>query len=253
MDDELARYRSLCERIRACWTGKGMMFSCPPATEEQLQVTEEQLGYPLPPLLRMLYKDVANGGNGLIWEEDQFPLIGAHGGYPSPPRGRSPDGRWLPGPTIEQLVSHSGWRLHPCIEDALRRHPGRSVVCSQPPEGFVSIGDAGSFGYELDLVSGCVYASWFGGDLPLEDNQVEPLLELNFYRSSLEELIGEFLAQVGCGVGSATGANRPPMEYGDLTQGMLDPACEANAATVWRGLYRGVEQIIHPDEPDEAW
>lgn len=35
-----------------------------PATEEQLQATEHILGFPFPPLLRALYKQVANGGIG---------------------------------------------------------------------------------------------------------------------------------------------------------------------------------------------
>lgn len=37
---------------------------CPPATEEQLRATENLLGFPLPPSLRVLYEQVANGGFG---------------------------------------------------------------------------------------------------------------------------------------------------------------------------------------------
>lgn len=37
---------------------------CPPATETQLQATEDLLGFPLPPSLRALYEHVANGGFG---------------------------------------------------------------------------------------------------------------------------------------------------------------------------------------------
>jgi hypothetical protein len=40
----------------------GFVFA--PATEEQLQATEIELGCPLPPLLRALYAQVANGGFG---------------------------------------------------------------------------------------------------------------------------------------------------------------------------------------------
>ncbi|HEY3993042.1 MAG TPA: hypothetical protein VGM01_09215, partial [Ktedonobacteraceae bacterium] len=36
-------------------------FEYPPATEEQVAIAEEDLGYPLPPLLRALYTTVANG------------------------------------------------------------------------------------------------------------------------------------------------------------------------------------------------
>jgi len=47
----------------------------PPATEEQLQATEEILEFSLPPLLRALYKQVANGGFG-----PGYGLLGALGG-----------------------------------------------------------------------------------------------------------------------------------------------------------------------------
>jgi len=51
-------------------------FSCAPATEEQLRVTEQALGYPLPPLLKNLYMQIANGGFG-----PGYGLRGALGGY----------------------------------------------------------------------------------------------------------------------------------------------------------------------------
>jgi hypothetical protein len=37
-----------------------------PTTEEQLRATEETLGFPLPPLLRALYAEIANGGVGPV-------------------------------------------------------------------------------------------------------------------------------------------------------------------------------------------
>jgi len=51
-------------------------FEFPPATEEQLQATEEALGIPLPPMLRALYAQVANGGFG-----PAYGITGARGGY----------------------------------------------------------------------------------------------------------------------------------------------------------------------------
>ncbi len=48
----------------------------PPATEAQLQATEEALGFPLPSLLRALYKEVANGGVG-----PGEGIMGAIGGF----------------------------------------------------------------------------------------------------------------------------------------------------------------------------
>src|SRR5579884_1291927 len=51
-------------------------FVYPPASEEQLRITEEHLGFALPPLLRALYANVANGGFGPVGG-----LHGAYGGY----------------------------------------------------------------------------------------------------------------------------------------------------------------------------
>ncbi len=39
-------------------------FAFPPATEAQLAATEGALGFPLPPLLRTVYAQIANGGFG---------------------------------------------------------------------------------------------------------------------------------------------------------------------------------------------
>src|SRR5579872_2241385 len=54
------------------------IFEYAPATEEQLHITEEILGFPLPPLLRTVYSQVANGGFG-----PGYGLLGAAGGYDS--------------------------------------------------------------------------------------------------------------------------------------------------------------------------
>lgn len=51
-------------------------FVFPPATEEQVQATETRLGFALPPLLRCLYLQVANGGFG-----PGLGLPGVKGGY----------------------------------------------------------------------------------------------------------------------------------------------------------------------------
>ena len=50
--------------------------SFPPATEEQIRDTEQQLGFPLPPLLRLLYTEVANGGFG-----PPYGIVGTPGGF----------------------------------------------------------------------------------------------------------------------------------------------------------------------------
>ena len=53
------------------------VLAFPSATEEQLQETEEWLGFPLPPLLRLLYTRVANGGFG-----PGYGITGVIGGCP---------------------------------------------------------------------------------------------------------------------------------------------------------------------------
>ena len=49
-----------------------------PATEQQIKETEQQLGFPLPHLLRLLYTQIANGGFG-----PGYGIIGAVNGFPS--------------------------------------------------------------------------------------------------------------------------------------------------------------------------
>src|SRR5260221_14743324 len=48
----------------------------PPASEAQMRKTEQQLGFALPPLLRLLYTHVANGGFG-----PGYGLFGVIGGF----------------------------------------------------------------------------------------------------------------------------------------------------------------------------
>lgn len=57
--------------------GQEAAFAFLPATEQQIRETEQQLGFSLPPMLRLLYTQVANGGFG-----PGFGIIGAANGYP---------------------------------------------------------------------------------------------------------------------------------------------------------------------------
>lgn len=61
--DEAERYLELCERLRKRMLEKGWAVEYPPATEAQVRATEDALGFPLPPLLRLMYQEVANGGH----------------------------------------------------------------------------------------------------------------------------------------------------------------------------------------------
>ena len=77
-----SRYVSLIDRIKAQHTWdlqqgwKTAESNYPPATEEQLRASEQALGFPLPPLLRTLYAQVANGGFG-----PDHGIKGALGGF----------------------------------------------------------------------------------------------------------------------------------------------------------------------------
>lgn len=89
----VARIRTKCEHDR--WFGPHarspetlivkesdplrIAFAYPPATTEQLIATEQALGFPLLPLLRTLYRVLANGGYG-----PGYGLRGAMGGYGTP-------------------------------------------------------------------------------------------------------------------------------------------------------------------------
>ncbi len=61
-------------------------FTFPPATADQLAATEQALGLPLPPVLRVLYRELANGGFG-----PGYGLRGVLGGYGTPADARDDD------------------------------------------------------------------------------------------------------------------------------------------------------------------
>ena len=261
MDDE-AHCRALCERLRAYWLGHGQTFTYSPATEEQVRSTEAQLGFALPLLLRLLYREVANGGNGLVWYDEQFPLIGVQGGCPFPPLGWPDAGPWRVGATIGELVSRSGWQLHPCVAAALHRHPHCYVLCDQPPDRFVTLSFESPGVAVLDPVSGHIYQLTYEGDLLLDNNQTQPVMSLQSYKWSLETWLEEWFAFLGCGSGitasAGGGVSRdtlpnapapPPVRRSELTPDLLDPACAADPALVWHGLYRGVATLLDPEPP----
>jgi SMI1 / KNR4 family (SUKH-1) len=57
--------------------GQEPTFAFPPIPENQLIETEQKLGFSLPPLLRLLYTHIANGGFG-----PGYGIIGVIGGFP---------------------------------------------------------------------------------------------------------------------------------------------------------------------------
>jgi len=254
------RYRALCERIRACWLAAGYTFDHPPASEEQVQATESALGYRLPSLLRLLYRTVANGGNGLLWYSEDFPVIGVTGGY------TTRDGK-----TIGDLGVRSAWRLHPCIADALRR-TGRYVYSAELPDRWLPVTYIGMGYAALDTIGGVVYEVSTTEELTLDDNLPLVLHRISHAHDSLEAWMREWAefscghARVRCGFevdatleaytvpppGPDNQPTEPRADYAweELQPESVDPRCREQGTDVWRGLYRGLDAFFFPEEPE---
>jgi SMI1/KNR4 family protein SUKH-1 len=257
--ETVRRYRALCARIRTCWLAPGYTFDRPPASEEQVRATESALGYRLPSLLRLLYRTVANGGNGLLWYSEDFPVIGVAGGYTTPE-----------GQTIGDLGVRSTWRLHSCIADALRRNPGRYVYGAELPNGWLPFTYIGTGHAALDTIGGAVYEVSTTEELTLADNQPVVLHRISHAHDSLEEWMREWAefscehARVRCGyeVDAALEAYIPPgpdtqptepragYAWEELRPEAVDPHCREQGTDVWCGLYRGLDALFFPDEPE---
>jgi hypothetical protein len=112
--DSTHRYDSLFARIRT----HGRQSPFPPATEDQIRETEQQLGFPLPPLLRLLYTEIANGGFG-----PGLGIVGTPGGFlMTNPRFDDPDHDIVQ--SYQQEVSEAQALIHledygtiPCISE----------------------------------------------------------------------------------------------------------------------------------------
>jgi hypothetical protein len=139
-DDENSNWVEECydpasdpgSRLCACLAARApqqLGFEYSPATEDQLLATEGALGFPLPPLLRALYAQVANGGFGF-----GYGLRGAMGDF---------DGRGS-GTIVEQYLSRSSseeilpWadeKVHLIDYDDRRvqRQGGKDLSAPNPP------------------------------------------------------------------------------------------------------------------------
>jgi hypothetical protein len=200
----------------------------PPATDEQLHATEEKLGFPLPPDLRRLYAEVANGGLNLGPVHVFHGAIGGCGvnplysGY---------------GPTIEKLASMSGWRLHPRIEDALLRHPGRYVIADSLPDGFIYNGEDSEFSLEIDAATGHIYYSEGWGYLPDRQTEVHgglfDLITIQANAPSLRAWFARWLDEV-----PYRGMLAYQDDWGELLPEMVETDDLPDPEVVWRGLYR---------------
>ena len=111
-------------------------FLFPPASEELLQASEMQLGFPLPPLLRALYATVANGGFG--------PGTGIRGvldGYGKRGTGWYPDDDGT-------VVARYKWEsrdgtLEPAENEAQSEPINMSISDEMWPKGLLPIDDLG--------------------------------------------------------------------------------------------------------------
>jgi hypothetical protein len=107
----------LQKRIRSTPTVDWVMVSppiCPrpPVTARVLAEAEAQLGFPLPPLVRALYTQVADGGYGpghgvIDLIGDEYSLVGSRI-LMNLQNANSPGGRWWP----ERLVQFVSWGCH---------------------------------------------------------------------------------------------------------------------------------------------
>ena len=224
--DVWARLRDYCQY--------GQFKRYPPATEEQLRATEEQLGFQLPPELRRLYSEIANGGVNLGIAHVFF---GAIGGCPVNPGWRMD--------TIEQLASESSWRLHPRIEESLLRNPGHYVVAESSPEGFLWIAEDSEISIEISRHTGYIYNTEYWGEIPArvpEDFALESLICIELVAPSLADWFKQWLDR--------SWVTRP--HGSELLPEMVETNDLPDPNIVWRGLYRfGPDWGPSPDDAED--
>jgi hypothetical protein len=231
------RQRDLCRRILDHCREHGIDLIYPPATDEQLQLTEDTLGFPLPSFLRMFYTEVANGGPKL---GTYYGLFGCVGGYAADGYAFDDSGYAEVPRTIGRLVSRSGWRPHPCVLEALTRHPGHMVQCEEVPDGFMTISDVGcGITVELDTKTEHLYHAGCGEEMPAED-PTQPssfLITLEYVAASLEEWLEHWLDDTLYAA-----------SVGYLTPEMVSAICESDSQLVWRGVH--LPQPHYEDLPE---
>ena len=189
----------------------------------------------------MLYTEVANGGR-LV--SRYYLFFGVGNRWPdtvSDDYGRK----------IERL-SRSGWRLHPCMAQALERFPGHTVYADARPEGFLSLGDQlGITSLECDLLSGRIYLTRPELEIPSEDpgEELGWLTEIECVASSLENYLN---AQLD---GTFYGRLQAGRDLSDEDfESFIESSCSDDARAVWRGLYRFSPDYFRPKEPDfDEW
>jgi hypothetical protein len=218
-------YRALLAQLRARDRSKSQIGLYPPATEEQLRLTEERLGFSLPPALRLLYQEVGNGGDVF---GNGCPLNGVVGGFPGAKT-------WSDARTIDLTVSRSGWRLNELVAAALRRYTGSYVQCEGEPDHFITVWDMYSISLDLDGWTGLLYLRGCGDDVhsylvgqgltPPPGSDHWYMQTISFYASSVEEWI-ERMLNGGLWPGSSRG------QWGELTPEMVNDDVTPEVASI---------------------
>lgn len=211
--DVWSRLRAIREgdAFRPSWDKSGAFRWFSPATEDEVQAAEERLGYTLPGDLRHLYSKIANGGVRL-GPVDYFP-------------------------GVEDLAIRGDWQLHPQIEEALLRHPGRYVIVDSLPKSLIEIGSSQIDGYTaISLLTGYVYYVAYWDDLPdviIDSSESEPVpLPVWFMALAAPSLSGWFERWLD---------NRWLEQFSDhsrLSPEMVEADDLLDPDAVWRGLYR---------------
>jgi hypothetical protein len=138
------------------------------------------------------------------------------------------------------------------MAEALERFPGYVALSDTRPEGFVMLSDQGcGTALEYDLVSGTIYLTGAGPDIPTEDpgEDVGWMTTISFMASSLEDypnamVAGTLYEQIRAG----SGVSKQDIDS------YLDSSCSDDPRAVWRGLYCFHPGFFTPQEPDpEAW
>jgi len=187
--------------------------------------------------------EVANGGTLLSIDELAYPFFGVVG---------CPLTLYENDLTIGHTISRSGWRLHPCMAQALERFPGYMVFADTRPEGFLAFSDQGcATCLEYDLFTGKIYLSGAGGEIPTEDPGEDAgwMTSIEFMAPSLEDCLNAMLD------GTLYTRNRAARKvtHQDIDS-YITESCSHDARAVWRGHYRFNPGFFTPKEPDpEEW
>lgn len=182
-----------------------------PTTEDEVHAAEERLSCTLPEDLRRLYTEIADGGVRL-------------------------------GPVdvfcgVEDLTTQSDWQLHPRIEEALLRHPGRYVIVDSLPKGFIEIGSSQTDGYTaISMLTGHVYDVAYWDDLPdviVDNSESEPVPLPVWFMTLAEPSLSVWLERWLDNRWYST-----QRIHAEISSEMVEASDLPDPDVVWRGLYR---------------